>query len=154
VLRMRIALRAIAIAGAAMVLGSLFLHWSGTEIVVAGLPGGTLTESGWAALHERDIALAGISGAAIVLGILSFLMPHRAVMAAIAVLGTAALGLTVVDIVSPPVAHTATQLEIRTGHAIQAAASADVGPYLALAGSTILAVAGMAGALTAGTKYA
>jgi hypothetical protein len=151
---MRIALRIIAIAGAVMVLGSLFLHWSGTEIVVAGLPAGTLTESGWAALHERDIALAGISGAAIVLAILGFLTPHRAVMAGIAVLGTAALGLTIVDILSPPVAHTAMELEIRAGDAIQTAASADVGPYLALAGSTILTVAGVAGALTAETKYA
>ena len=45
---MRIALRVIAIAGAVIVVGSLFLHWFETKIVVSGLSGGTVTESGWA----------------------------------------------------------------------------------------------------------
>ena len=108
-------------------------------------------------LHERDIALVVIAGAAIVLAVLSFFMPHRALMAGIGVLGIAALALAIVGIASPSVANRATELEnelnrIVAGGATQTSVSADVGAYLALAGSAILAIAGIAGALTPGTK--
>jgi hypothetical protein len=133
--RLRTAARMIAIAGAAIVFGSLFLHWYQTK------PWNfhhTVAQSGWISFHDTDIALTAIAAAAIVLAVVSFFVARRAVMAAIGVLGVAAVALTVRHMDSMPTA----------------AVSIDFGAYLGLAGAAILAIAGVAGALAAGTKRA
>ncbi|TMK69940.1 MAG: hypothetical protein E6G49_11955 [Actinobacteria bacterium] len=127
---MRIALRVISIAGAVIVVGSLFLHWW-TEIVLTGTSPNTVAESGWHSFHHGDAALAAMAGAAIVVAVFSFFVPRRALMAATGVLGVAAVALTVRHIASPP----------------ESAVSTDIGAYLGLAGAAILATAGIGAAL-------
>jgi hypothetical protein len=125
----------IAIAGAAIVFGSLFLHWYQAK------PWNfhnSFAETGWISLHQTDIALTAIAATAIVLALLSFVVAPRALMAAIGVLGVVAVALAVKHIASPP----------------KAVVSVDSGAYLALAGAAILAIAGLASALAAGTKGA
>lgn len=132
---MRIALRVISVAGAVIVVGSLFLHWW-TQIVVTATSRNTVAQSGWHSFHHGDVALAALAGAATVLVVLSYFVPRRGLMAGIGVLGVAAVALTVRHIASPP----------------ESAVSTDIGAYLGLAGAAILAIAGIAGALTPGTE--
>ena len=79
---MRIALRIISVAGAVIVVGSLFLHWW-TQIVVTATSRNTVAQSGWHWFHHGDVALAAMAGAATVLVVLSFFVPRRALMAGI-----------------------------------------------------------------------
>jgi hypothetical protein len=147
---MRSVCRVLAIAGAGIVLGALFLHWYKTTTNVLGSPG-SFTRSGWLAFTGADIALFAFAGAAIVLVLNSFFFSYRAVMAAIGILGIAAFALTTVKIASPPESVTLSGAEKSFTEAglrgtLQASTSTDVGAYFALVGSAILAAAGLMGA--------
>jgi hypothetical protein len=134
-----------------VLLGSLFLHWYTTGLDVGGpLPiAGEVSSTGWRAFGWQDIALTGVAVAAASTTAVSFFVGGRVLMVVVAVLGLCALGLTIAAVASPPSGVTLEDLEFAPD---DLSISRDVGAYLALVGSVVLAAAGVTGALLTQSK--